>query len=165
VVYAKLLSLYHPGFDMKKNIFDEAAKKEIGRRVNQLTASSVTKWGVMNVSEMLHHLSASLREILHAHPSVKSSTARQKIMALLFLYVIPQFPKNARAPKTIDVKRTTTTVSDVEKEKQELLSLLDVFVMQQHVYAVHPYFGRLTRKQWGIFTWMHLDHHLRQFGA
>ncbi len=29
----------------------------------------------------------------------------------------------------------------------------------------NPSFGYLTTKQCGLATWMHLDHHLRQFGV
>lgn len=29
----------------------------------------------------------------------------------------------------------------------------------------HPAFGRLGRREWGVLSWKHLDHHLRQFGV
>jgi len=30
---------------------------------------------------------------------------------------------------------------------------------------VHAFFGSLTGAEWGVSTYKHLDHHLRQFGA
>jgi len=30
---------------------------------------------------------------------------------------------------------------------------------------VHPLFGRLSFREWGVATYKHTDHHLRQFGA
>jgi hypothetical protein len=29
----------------------------------------------------------------------------------------------------------------------------------------HPLFGPLTGLEWGVFSYRHFDHHLRQFGA
>ena len=29
----------------------------------------------------------------------------------------------------------------------------------------HPLFGPLTRREWGVATYKHTDHHLKQFGA
>jgi hypothetical protein len=33
------------------------------------------------------------------------------------------------------------------------------------VGPVHPLFGPLTWREWGVATYKHADHHLRQFGA
>jgi len=30
---------------------------------------------------------------------------------------------------------------------------------------VHPLPGRLSYREWGVATYKHTDHHLRQFGA
>ena len=32
-------------------------------------------------------------------------------------------------------------------------------------YAAHPIFGPLSRKEWGVWAFRHVDHHFRQFGA
>jgi len=29
----------------------------------------------------------------------------------------------------------------------------------------HPLFGPMTWRQWGVATYKHADHHLKQFGA
>jgi hypothetical protein len=31
--------------------------------------------------------------------------------------------------------------------------------------SVHPLLGRLSFQEWGVATYKHTDHHLRQFGA
>ncbi|MBK9525384.1 MAG: DUF1569 domain-containing protein [Bacteroidetes bacterium] len=31
--------------------------------------------------------------------------------------------------------------------------------------AEHPYFGKLSSREWGRITYLHLDHHLKQFGC
>ncbi|WP_207491868.1 DUF1569 domain-containing protein [Aridibaculum aurantiacum] len=150
---------------MKKNLFDNNAKDEIVERIQQLQPSSKARWGTMNAAEMILHLRESLKLIIHATPSNKTSNLKQVITRYLFLHIAPRFPKEAGTPRQLDVKKSKMQVSDLAIEKQQLLQLLDVFVMQENIYAIHPYFGKLTRKDWGIFTWMHFDHHLRQFGV
>jgi hypothetical protein len=149
---------------MRRNIFDEDAKQALVDRVRSLSPTATPLWGVMNVTEMLHHCNTSLRMIMHAEPATNSSTIKQVILRVAFLTVLTKFPKEVRAPRKLDVKRNGAMIGDFDKHKNELLSLLDMFSMQQNIYGLHPYFGKLSHKQWGIFTWMHIDHHLRQFG-
>jgi hypothetical protein len=59
----------------------------------------------------------------------------------------------------------TGTVKDFEKEKQQLLELIDRFQDANLTDARHPVFGVFTKEQWSLATWKHLDHHLRQFGV
>jgi Protein of unknown function (DUF1569). len=33
------------------------------------------------------------------------------------------------------------------------------------VWPDHPAFGRMSRGDWGVLTYRHSDHHLRQFGV
>ncbi|HLP18484.1 MAG TPA: DUF1569 domain-containing protein, partial [Bacteroidota bacterium] len=51
---------------------------------------------------------------------------------------------------------------------ERLVRLLKAFVeggaskIEPHT---HAFFGELTPGEWGIITYKHLDHHLRQFGV
>ena len=150
---------------MKKNILEEHVKDELIQRVERLTESSPAVWGTMNATEMMHHLKQSLVIIMGAEPSDKTSTLKQKIFKQFMLHVIPKYPKGAKAPHSINMKKSNIQTNSFESEKEGLHEKLELFIMQQNIHAVHPYFGILNRKEWGIFTWMHLDHHLRQFGV
>jgi hypothetical protein len=150
---------------MKKDIFNQEITSEIVERVNKLHPSSPASWGSMNVNEMMHHCSSSLQHIMHAKPVDRKATLKQKALRLLFLYFIPKFPQGAPTRKDIDIKKSGIIADDFETEKERFISLLNLFAMQQKIYAFHPTFGNLTHKQWGIFTWMHMDHHLRQFNV
>ena len=35
------------------------------------------------------------------------------------------------------------------------------FIRAYETWPEHPIFGRLTTKDWGVFSYKHLDHHLR----
>jgi hypothetical protein len=36
---------------------------------------------------------------------------------------------------------------------------------ERDAWPDHPYFGRMNRRDWGVFCHRHIDYHLRQFGA
>jgi hypothetical protein len=35
---------------------------------------------------------------------------------------------------------------------------------QEQAFAAHPIFGRMSRSDWLVWGFRHLDHHMRQFG-
>jgi hypothetical protein len=96
----------------------------------------------------------------------KRSTLKQKILKTYFIYIASEFPKNVEAPKLVNMKKNSFQLQGFEQEQNKLIERVNEFQQSQKELAQnHPIFGRLTRKQWGIFTWMHLDHHLRQFNV
>jgi hypothetical protein len=34
-----------------------------------------------------------------------------------------------------------------------------------HECLYHPFFGKMSAKEWGLIAHKHMDHHLRQFGV
>jgi hypothetical protein len=58
--------------------------------------------------------------------------------------------------------------ADFETEMNRLNGLIDRFLRAGPAGCTthpHAFFGRLTRDEWAILMYKHLDHHLRQFGA
>jgi hypothetical protein len=46
-----------------------------------------------------------------------------------------------------------------------VVALLRRFAAPEVRYATHPFFGPLTREEWMIWGYRHIDHHLRQFAV
>ncbi len=135
-------------------------------RTKMLQQNTMPLWGSMNVSEMLHHCNKATEAILEGVPTFKKSTLKQRILKLLFLHVVKKLPKNANAPDRFNVKKNQLQTGGFEIEQQEFLKLIERFAQhQQPINLSHPVFGKLNTKEWGMFSWMHLDHHLRQFGV
>jgi hypothetical protein len=80
----------------------------------------------------------------------------------LILYVLP-FPKGA--PTAPELK--PAVAGSLEEERKALLELLERIGTgpQEGVGPAHPLFGPLTWREWGVATYKHTDHHLKQFGA
>lgn len=145
-------------------ILNEADRVEIVRRMQSLSASSSRKWGSMDVTAMLQHLSLSARMTL-GELSVPSSNKRVfQVFPLkhLILYVLP-FPKGA--PTAPELKAGVE--ASFEEERAALLQLLGRIGTGSREGAgpSHPLFGPLTWREWGVVTYKHVDHHLKQFGA
>jgi hypothetical protein len=118
----------------------------------------------MDVVTMLQHLCLSARMTV-GELQVPSSNKRVfQVFPLkhLIIYVLP-FPKGA--PTTPALK--PVAASSFEAERATLLKLLERIGTGPGDGAgpAHPLFGPLTRREWGVITHKHADHHLRQFGA
>ena len=78
-----------------------------------------------------------------------------------------RWPQGFPAPREWDQKIGGTPPDEFEKDLVKLCRLLDRFTQnpRDFEWAVHPYFGRLSDAGWMRLGYLHMDHHLRQFGA
>lgn len=149
-----------------KSILNKDGSDELIARAMALQPASQPLWGSMTVTEMLHHCNRATQSILEGKAPAKQSNIKQKALKFLFMNVIRKLPKNATAPKKFNIKLNQIIPAEFEIERNEYLDLIGRFT--NHNYDInlsHPRFGALTKKEWGKFVWMHLDHHLRQFGV
>lgn len=150
---------------MKKNIFTTAVANEIIDRAKSLQSIDRPLWGSMNVAEMLRHCTLANTQIIQKELSYQPATLKQKCIGFLCLYVLNGFPKNVKGAESIETKGKVP----VEKFSQELENFsacIQRFAkMDTPIQLTHPAFGNLSAKEWGVAIWMHMDHHLRQFGA
>ena len=84
----------------------------------------------------------------------------------LILYVLP-FPKGAPTAPALKPELKPNAVASFEEEREALLELLERIGtgLREGVGPTHPLFGPLSWREWGVTTYKHADHHLRQFGA
>jgi Na+-transporting NADH:ubiquinone oxidoreductase subunit NqrA len=149
---------------MKQNLFDVAAKNEIIKRSLKLTANSQPAWGSMTPVEMLRHCSEAIQATLKPRPFDTPPTLRQKVAKFIMINFVPRLPKGAKAPKHINMQLQPFTLETFESEIENFAKAVEVFsTHKEPILNKHPYFGTMTNKQWGITSWMHMDHHLRQF--
>jgi len=146
------------------SILNEVNRAEIANRLQSLSVSSTGRWGSMNVTEMLQHLNLSARMTLGELPVLSKNKRALQVFPLkhLLLYVLP-FPKGA--PTANELK--PVVAASLEEERSALLELLERIANgpPESGTPTHPLFGPLTWNEWGVATYKHTDHHLRQFGA
>ena len=146
------------------SILNETDRAAITSRVRSLSSSSTRRWGTMDVTGMLKqlHLSALMALGEMEVPSANKRVFHAFPLKHLLLYVVP-FPKGApTAPKL-----KPEAAASIEEERTALLELLERIGTGPRDGAGpdHPLFGPLTRREWGVVTYKHADHHLKQFGA
>jgi hypothetical protein len=118
----------------------------------------------MDVTAMLQHLRLSADMTLGELPVSSKSKRVFQVFPLkhLILYVLP-FPKGA--PTAPELK--PVDAASFEKERAVVLELLERIGTgpTEGAGPAHPLFGPLTWREWGVATYKHTDHHLKQFGA
>jgi len=146
------------------SILNDDERAAIANRLRSLSASSTRRWGSMDVTGMLKHLRLSALMALgeYAVPSANKRAFQMFPLKHLILYVLP-FPKGApTAPKLKVVEATS-----FEDERAALMEVLERIGtgVRDDAGPDHPLFGQLSRREWGVVTYKHTDHHLKQFGA
>lgn len=146
------------------SILNESDRTEISNRVRSLSVTSTRRWGSMNVEGMLRHLSLAAR-MATGELTVPSANKRAfQVFPLkhLILYVLP-FPKGAPTAPALKI----VEAESFEAERAALLEVLERIGKGpgEGDGPDHPLFGPLTRREWGVATYKHTDHHLKQFGA
>lgn len=146
------------------SILKDSERAEIVRRLESLSDSSTRRWGTLDVVGMLQHLNLSARMTLGELPVASSNKRAFQMFPLkhLILYVLP-FPKGA--PTAAELK--PADASTFAAERAALLALLERIGTGpvEGSGPAHPLFGPMTWKEWGVVTYKHADHHLKQFGA
>ena len=145
------------------NLFDPSVKQAIIDRINKLTPESKAQWGKMNVSQMLAHVQKPIGIAFGTHQP-KGSFLLRMIGPLFKTKLWNETPYKQSLP-TDPTFIMTGSDRDFEKEKQELLKMVNSFSESSIVGETHPVFGKLTKENWSKATWKHLDHHLKQFGV
>lgn len=129
-------------------------------RLNALNGSETRLWGTMTESQTLSHCRKQIEMALGLIPT-KPLYPRpiQWLTKITFGYYIP-WPKNLiTAPEMVISEQ-----SEFNTELEKLLAVISKFIEAEDLFP-HPIFGNLTKEDWGLIIYKHLDHHLRQFGG
>jgi hypothetical protein len=150
---------------MRKSVLNQDDTLELIARAQDLLPINQPIWGLMTATEMLVHCNMAHQGILKAPKSDKGATLKQLITKFIFFNIKSEFPKLAKGHKRFQTAGNAPDAS-FEEEKSKFVYILEKYPKLNSILeASHPVFGPLTHRQWGIFVWRHVDHHLRQFGV
>ena len=146
------------------SILNDVDRTAILQRIGSVTSTSVPRWGRMDAKAMLTHLKQSALMALGELPVASKGKRAFQVFPIkhLILHVVP-FPKGApTAPELL-----VPDAASVDAIRSELMSLVERIGAgpREGDGPVHPLFGRLSFRDWGVATYKHTDHHLRQFGV
>jgi len=148
-----------------RTIFDNEERRQLTARLSNLTAESRPLWGKMGPAQMVKHLRL-WEEMVHANKLYRRPLIGRLIGPLILKKVLqtPEFRKNS---PTIPEMVVTDTGIDLGEERRQLILLVDSYPQYNwpDKSFIHPFFGKMTREQIGKLAYLHLDHHLKQFGV
>lgn len=147
------------------NLIDQSTKDLVRNRILKINASSTPLWGQMNASQMLSHVQGQIEICNGTKPAKdRSNIITRTIAKWIGLYLPIPLPKNLNTFKEINPNFEVLTVhNDLETAKENLISSLKTIDKNKNYW--HPIFGNLNDTELGKLTYVHLDHHLRQFGV
>jgi len=148
-----------------KNLFEAATVDEVQRRLGLLEANSARQWGTMTPAQMAAHCSAFFEMALDEARPPRMFIGRL-IGPIVKRWVLPaekRSPHNAPTVPGYAVRDDR----DLQQERERLRVLIDRFAAGGPAGVTthpHSFFGRMTPAEWARLMYLHLDHHLRQFG-
>jgi hypothetical protein len=145
-----------------KSLRDAATRAEVVQRVRRLAPDTQRQWGTMDCTKMLAHVNESLRMATGELPvRFKKTPLRFRLVRNAVIYLLP-FPKGTpTAPELI-----SRTPEEFGAEADAFCRRVEAFPQEvPGGWPVHPVFGQLSAKDWGVLAYRHTDHHLRQFGV
>ncbi|MCF8414367.1 MAG: DUF1569 domain-containing protein [Melioribacteraceae bacterium] len=149
-----------------KNILNKKDQELIFDRLNKLSKDQKAHWGKMNVQEAVCHMADQIRlgvgEIKTADEKVLPAIVKH----LVLLGVPAPKGKVETFPELKQgVKGTKPT--GLNEDIKTLISLIENFDSSfgNAASRKHAAFGDLSKSQWGRLCYIHLDHHLKQFGG
>jgi len=137
-------------------------------RLRQLRPDSARQWGRMTPHEALCHLSDSFlavsgkRAISHV-----DNLFTRTLLKWIALHGPGTWPPGIKTRPEVDPQLGGTRPEDFARDRERLEQVIEQFVRPEQDFAAfrHPAFGRMSRAEWWRWGWLHVDHHLRQFGA
>ena len=151
-----------------KTILNKKDNDLVVARINSLSENNDALWGKMNVNEMICHCNDQIK-MAEGKLDIKfvGNFFLTKIVKNLILLGMPAPKGKVMTYKELDQKIDGTTPTIFENDKSTLIDSIRNFENDypNNEKVIHPSFGKLSKKQWGRLIYIHLDHHLRQFGV
>jgi hypothetical protein len=142
-------------------------KAEIIRRLRMARPDCTRRWGRMSAHQMVCHLSDAFRLVTHQREASRASGLLQTtLIKWIALYVPFRWPPGVTTRPEMDQEIGGTKPGDFAADLAELEILLETVTTPAKDYAwpAHPIFGKMSEAAWMRWAYLHMDHHLRQFG-
>lgn len=145
------------------SIRERGRRTEIESRIRSLSPGSVRAWGRMDHAQLLVHLADSVRLSLRGSNTPPRGPFRFAPLRYVVLHHMKWPEGKIQAPPGAFERPP----EGWEEDRSTLLDLLSEYFEHDpsELGADHPIFGPMKTRDWDVFLYRHLDHHLRQFSA
>jgi hypothetical protein len=135
------------------------------RRIASLDPRDRPRWGRMTVGQMVCHAADACRMALGECPSARRPGALAPVQRVVALWIPLPWPRGITTTPELDQHVGGTSPSTFAADVEALQALVARVATAADLEArTHPVFGAMSQCSWLRWAYLHLDHHLRQFG-
>jgi hypothetical protein len=138
-------------------------------RLRQITPASQRRWGKMTPHQMICHLNDSFKSVIGERElnGDKSNLLTRSVVRWLALYAPLKWPHGVPTMPENDQERGGTPPEDFQRDLDALALMVDRVTRAERDFQWrrHPLFAEMSERDWMRWAYLHVDHHLRQFGV
>ena len=150
-----------------KSISNQRDKEELIRRLKSLRPDSQRRWGTMTPHQMVCHLTDSFKAGTgEKEVSSVSNVISRTLVKWIALYLPIPWPHGVRTRPEMDQNIGGSRPVEFNRDLKELEAMIERFSQRQRDFQWHrhPLFEEMSDRDWWRWGYLHVDHHLRQFG-
>ncbi len=134
-------------------------------RLARIDPGTAPLWGRMTAHQMICHLNDSFRVATgEKFASPTHSLLQRTLIKWIALHTPMKWPPGVQTRPEMEQGKGGTPPADWDRDRADLRTTILTF-RDRSKFGVHPMFGAMSRADWMIWGYRHVDHHLRQFGA
>ena len=152
-----------------KTLASPEDRDEILRRLRMVRPDSERRFGTMSAHQAVCHLSDAFRAVMGRLPVSDASNALSRTVVK---WIALRAPVRWRAghrtrPELDQVAGKGTAPAEFDRDVADLAALVEevTAAARSFTWMAHPIFGPMSESDWMRWAYLHMDHHLRQFGA
>jgi hypothetical protein len=149
-----------------KTLCNLTDRNQMLERLTGVRPESQRRWGSMSAHQMICHLSDSFRAALGEKQVSQSTTLfKRTIYKWVALWLPFHWPRGIKTRAEMDQHQGGTSPAEFASDLENLRILFDRFCSSEGEFFPHATMGRMSRAERMRHAYLHMDHHLRQFGA
>lgn len=148
-----------------KTLARERDRAELLRRIERLQPDTPARWGKMSAPQMVCHLADAFRMALDGQAVTDVPRLRGRtLIKIIALYLPAPWPPGIQTVPGLDQRAGGGTCPGVFAADIAVVGDLMRRMAGPAAWPRHPIFGRMSGRAWRRWGYLHVDHHLRQFG-
>ena len=152
-----------------KSLGNESDKNALLDRLRRIRPDSQRRWGKMTAHQMICHLNDSFKSVIgERQVSVRNShPVTRTLIRWIALYAPFKWPHGVPTMPENDQERGGTPPEEFKRDRDALVEMIQLITNQQRDFQwhQHPLFHEMSDRDWWRWGYLHVDHHLRQFGV
>jgi|SRR5688572_15037844 len=144
-------------------------RTEIAERLQTMRPDSPRRWGRMSAHQMVCHLGDCLRMTRGDKEVRRADSLRTRtVVKWIALYLPMSWPGGRiKTRPEVDQEGGGTRPTEFAADVAAVVALMEDITTPDRDFhgRIHPTFGPMSHAEWLRLGYLHMDHHLRQFGA